>query len=606
MEDEELDRTAATDEEPAATKAEHADAQGNAEVDESVAGAGADGDVPVDETGKATDTDGGETSGDADDAAADDGVSNDSDTSDEAGSPADETNDSPDKADDAAGKSAAAASGATDDSGEGADDSNKATGDAPAMDDEDAAACAEALESLNDVAPASVAAATAGELGDETVAMDAVDAADGDEAGRPVPETESEAEETIAITDLPADASLTRELPGKGSAPAVDETIAIGDIPLPSVPSAQEAEARHRRMSPRRRRAVVALAIVAAVAAGGAGYAAWNAYQAQAVAEAKVNAHTMMSVKIGIKAPGLKSSSGTKIPVEVSGQDTDGTAVSETAYVDEHGRGLKLLPGDYTLSIAASPIAADGTIYTVPTTKAKVTVKSDGQDLSAAANFKLKVPSAETVTDEQIASAGKYAEEGGCSSASVAKVLEQAATARRDAAASSVDAAKAQTAREADARHKATDLYQLDIPVEWYGKVATWQNGTTLCIYLAGDTSTPLVTLSTVDTGQAFTPDDGDSVLGSVDLGNGYTVYASGPVYPYVIAQTINGRTNNPVDTYSMDSAVELVELTTGNRYTYDQIKNDLVGKSGKADKATKLETDYLAQILLPSIKAED
>ena len=31
-----------------------------------------------------------------------------------------------------------------------------------------------------------------------------------------------------------------------------------------------------------------------------------------------------------------------------------------------------------------------------------------------------------------------------------------------------------------------------------------------------------------------------------------------------------------------------------------------LVGKDGKADAATKLETDYLAQILLPSIKAQD
>ena len=42
------------------------------------------------------------------------------------------------------------------------------------------------------------------------------------------------------------------------------------------------------------------------------------------------------------------------------------------------------------------------------------------------------------------------------------------------------------------------------------------------------------------------------------------------------------------------------------SRYTYSQIKNDLVGKDGKADGATKLETDYLAQILLPSIKAQD
>lgn len=242
----------------------------------------------------------------------------------------------------------------------------------------------------------------------------------------------------------------------------------------------------------------------------------------------------------------------------------------------------------------------------MPTTKAQVTIKSDGQDLSSQAAFKLKVPSADTVTDDQIDAAAKYAEEGGASSAATAKVLQQAATARRDAAVNAVSAQKAQAARDADARHKATDLYQLDIPVEWYGKVETWQNGSTLCIYLAGDSDTPIVTLVAVREGESFTPDEGDTVLGAANLGNGYTVYASGPIYPYVVPQTINGRTQNPVSTYPMDTAIELVELTTGNRYTYSQIKNVLVGKDGKADATTKLETDYLAQILLPSIKAQD
>ena len=413
-------------------------------------------------------------------------------------------------------------------------------------------------------------------------------------------------EETTLLSDLPADDSLTRELPGLGSAPAVDETIAMGDIPLPSVPSAREAEVRHRKMSPKRRNLMVAGIVAVALVAGGAGYAAWNGYRQEQAAVTAANAHTMMSVQIGVHAAGLDCSTGSKIPVQVSGQDSDGSSVSETLYVDEHGRGIKLLPGDYTLSIAGSPIAADGTIYTVPTTKAQVTIKSDGQDLSAQTAFKLKVPSADTVTDDQIDAAAKYAEEGGASSAAVAKVLQQAATARRDAAVNAVSSREAQAARDADARHKATNLYQLDIPVEWYGKVATWQNGNTLCIYLADDSNTPIVTLVAVRDGESFTPDEGDTVLGAANLGNGYTVYASGPVYPYVVPQTINGRTQDPVSTYPMDTAIELVELTTGNRYTYSQIKNVLVGKDGKADAATKLETDYLAQILLPSIKAQD
>lgn len=478
---------------------------------------------------------------------------------------------------------------------------------------QDAEACAEALESLDRIALDELsfsdsAADTQDEAHEDSDAKDAPDEAEAEEDDSKDddrPESDS-GEETVLLGSLPADDSLTRELPGLGSAPAVDETIAMGDIPLPSVPSAHEAEARHRKMSPKRRNLMVAGAVVVALVAGGAGYAAWNGYRQEQAAIAAANAHTMMSVQIGVHAAGLDCSTGSKIPVQVSGQDSDGSSVSETLYVDEHGRGIKLLPGNYTLSIAASPIASDGTVYTVPTTKAQVTIKSDGQDLSSQAAFKLKVPSADTVTDDQIDAAAKYAEEGGASSAATAKVLQQAATARRDAAVNAVSAQKAQAARDADARHKATDLYQLDIPVEWYGKVETWQNGSTLCIYLAGDSDTPIVTLVAVREGESFTPDEGDTVLGAANLGNGYTVYASGPVYPYVVPQTINGRTQNPVSTYPMDSAIELVKLTTGNRYTYSQIKNVLVGKDGKADAATKLETDYLAQILLPSIKAQD
>ena len=489
---------------------------------------------------------------------------------------------------------------------------------------QDAEACAEALESLDRIAldelsfsDSAVDTQDEAHEGTEDEDSDVKDAPDEAEA-----EAEAEAEEddskgddqpesdtgekTVLLDSLPAEDSLTRELPGLGSAPAVDETIAMGDIPLPSVPSAREAEVRHRKMSPKRRNLMVAGVVAIALVAGGAGYAAWNGYQQEQAAVVAANAHTMMSVQIGVHAAGLDCSTGSKIPVQVSGQDSDGSSVSETLYVDEHGRGIKLLPGDYTLSIAGSPIAEDGTIYTVPTTKAQVTIKSDGQDLSAQATFKLKVPSADTVTDDQIDAAAKYAEEGGASSAAAAKILQQAAITRRDAAANAVSASEAQSARDADARHKATNLYQLDIPVEWYGKVATWQNGSTLCIYLGDDTNTPIVTLVAVRDGETFTPDDGDTVLGTVSLGNGYTVYASGPVYPYVIPQTVNGRTQDPVSTYPMDTAIELVELTTGNRYTYSQIKNDLVGKDGKADAATKLETDYLAQILLPSIKAQD
>lgn len=116
------------------------------------------------------------------------------------------------------------------------------------------------------------------------------------------------------LDSLPTEDSLTRELPGLGSAPVVDETIAMGDIPLPSVPSAREAEVRHRKMSPKRRNLMVAGVVAVALVAGGAGYAAWNGYRQEQAAITAANAHTMMSVQIGIHAAGLDCSAGSKIP----------------------------------------------------------------------------------------------------------------------------------------------------------------------------------------------------------------------------------------------------------------------------------------------------
>ena len=171
---------------------------------------------------------------------------------------------------------------------------------------QDAEACAEALESLDRIAldelslsDLAVDAQDEAREGTEDEGSDAKDASDEAEAEEDdskddVQSESASGEETALLGSLPADDSLTRELPGLGSAPAVDETIAMGDIPLPSVPSAREAEARHHKMSPKRRNLMVAGVVAAALVAGGAGYAAWNGYQQEQAAVAAVNAHTMM------------------------------------------------------------------------------------------------------------------------------------------------------------------------------------------------------------------------------------------------------------------------------------------------------------------------
>ena len=155
---------------------------------------------------------------------------------------------------------------------------------------QDAEACAEALESLDQIAlteiafdDSSVDVRDEPEIEAQPDDRDAKDdgaAPTENEAGHEEPECEADdqpesdtSEETILLDSLPAEDSLTRELPGLGSAPAVDETIAMGDIPLPSVPSAREAEVRHRKMPPKRRNLMVAGVVAVALVAGGAGYA---------------------------------------------------------------------------------------------------------------------------------------------------------------------------------------------------------------------------------------------------------------------------------------------------------------------------------------------
>ena len=109
---------------------------------------------------------------------------------------------------------------------------------------QDAEACAEALESLDQIALAEITFDDSSvDVQDEPeieAQLDDQDAKDDgaapteDEAGHE--DTESEAgnqpesdtgEETVLLDSLPAEDSLTRELPGLGSAPAVDETIAV-------------------------------------------------------------------------------------------------------------------------------------------------------------------------------------------------------------------------------------------------------------------------------------------------------------------------------------------------------------------------------------------
>lgn len=488
---------------------------------------------------------------------------------------------------------------------------------------EDAEACAEALESLDRIDEPEII-----DEGIGSIAQGSGKSAESDntettkETDEPEPQedpakddaaeqpaegpTSPSAEKTTLLASGPDDAMLTRQLTDieAASVAPVDATVAIGDMPLPTVPTAHEADRRRLKESPRAPKLIAAAVVIAIAAIGIGGYAAWNAYQQHREEALQQQAYSMMSVQIGIDIEGLNTGEGSKIPVNVEGQDANGIAVSFTAFVDEKGWGIKLLPGNYTLSIAASPIASDGTLYEVPDNKASVAISHDEQDLTGNASFSFKALSAQKVTDSELSSASKYAAEGGCVSEAAANNLKQLATSRVEDAKEAAQAREEEERHEANERHKATPLYTLDIPAAWYGKVSTWQNDNTLGIYLDDGSNTQICQLDVERTGSTFTCKD--TILGSVDLKNGYTVFIHGTAYPYVVPQTLQSKAEKPASTYSEDLAESLVELTTGNHYTFSQIKNGLVGPKATKDDAVKLERDHLAQALLPSIKANE
>ena len=137
----------------------------------------------------------------------------------------------------------------------------------------------------------------------------------------------------------------------------------------------------------RRSKAVIAAGLVAVLALGGtAGYyfGVYAPGQRRAAAQklSYERAHGLVYVAIDVSGDGWDTASGaSRLPVRVTGTNADGD-VDEVQYVSSDGTGLVLLPGTYDLAIAASPIAADGSIYTVPSTSFSVALDS-GADVDS-------------------------------------------------------------------------------------------------------------------------------------------------------------------------------------------------------------------------------
>ena len=206
---------------------------------------------------------------------------------------------------------------------------------------------------------------------------------------------------------------------------------------------------------PRKRKRITVIAVIAVLLVIGLVFGV-SACQANNQRTAKHH------VTFTVNAEGLDTSTGTMIPLSVKGTDVSGNSVEESCYVGNDSASLDLVAGTYTFEVTASPIAADGTLYSIEGAYAEETVGEDGT-LSPGEAITLKPLPAGKTTYKQIEDAYEAAKNGGAASEEAASKLKDAATKRVDAAkaqqsasSTSSQATKSESASGGDASSKST------------------------------------------------------------------------------------------------------------------------------------------------------
>lgn len=235
----------------------------------------------------------------------------------------------------------------------------------------------------------------------------------------------------------------------------------------------------------KRTKLLVVIAVIAAIAVccGGA-YLYFSAQEAKTY-----------GVPIVVNAKGLDTEKGTKIPVHATGKDSKGNDVDSMFYGGSSSSDIALKPGDYSLAIAASPIAEDGTIYDTKDAVTRVSIAKDGKT-DVEKEITIEPIPAEEVTDEQIEAAYNAAKDSGIDISKLDELKEKAQKRRDDAVAAKKaeeeKKAAEEKARKAEEEKKAaqnshllaTDYFYVDVlpayrnPSDWTVKKIddhTWE-----------------------------------------------------------------------------------------------------------------------------------